>query len=1050
MSGRPAGRVTRPRERGEPIRAASLPLLIQTRPSPPEPPPLLLEGLNAEQQEAVLASEGPLFVLAGAGTGKTRVICSRIARLLQPPSGLSPAQLLALTFSRRAAQEMLERVERLHGTYADEMGIFTFHGFCHRFLQDHALELKLPPRFRLLDQTEAWVFFRELLPELRLRRHGSLADPAGCIEGLLRFISRAKDELVSPREYLAHVRALQDPEERGRGVEVARAYRIYQQRMAQAGHLDFGDLIVRTLQALRDRPALLRELRRRYQAILVDEFQDTNVAQIELLSQMAGSGEGLCVVGDDDQAIYRFRGASFASFILMKQHFPKVRTVRLTRNYRSSPVILSAAGRLIRHNEPDRYDPGKRVWTEEPGGAPVEVVRANADRQEAEEAARVIRRIWEGQPAAARRWDRIAVLYRAHAHRDRLVELLRSEGIPFAVRGGSFLFDQPEIRDLIALLQVLQDPSDGLALYRLLAHPLWGIPGGDLVALCREARDSERPLVEVLRSASDPALQEETRSSVSQLIGELDRLRREGAGRGVEDLVMRAVEETFLRAAFRLPPVIAGGGPPVGAGGGPPGRAGDPVVSLGRFLRLTYRYARNHPDRRDLASFLRYLDSLRQAPGNDSGEEEDPAADAVRLMTVHQAKGLEFDWVVVLGLTQGRFPARNRPEAVPFPVELMKESLPRGDYHLQEERRLFYVACTRARRGLVLLTQDRSRFRPSTFVREILREAPAGEVLERALEPLTGSALEDLPGPAPERVSLAAERETLELLARIRRLRPEDEEGFARALRRLQELAGSCWRDRRAIPLSAIPARVPVGERLSFTQLETYRFCPMKYLYGYVYRLPSRPTPQMALGTDLHECLERFFAEVMRGRVPPPEELRESFLRLHQRGRYGEPHQDEGYRRMGEDLLARFYRKHEGSFRAPLFVERPFLLRLGEVALQGFVDRVDALPGGGVEVLDYKSGKPKEAADFEGRLQLLVYALAAREVFGLEPRRVTFYYLQGNSTLSFDPEPQELEQARETILGIAGQIRSGDFTPAPSVGKCRRCDFRGVCPASVA
>ena len=1008
-------------------------LPLQISQSPPGPSPLLLEGLNAEQQEAVLASGAPLFILAGAGTGKTRVICSRIAHLLSQP-GFSPENILTLTFSRRTAQELLERVERLHGTYADEMGIFTFHGFCLRFLQEHAVELGLPAHFRLLGETDAWVFFREMLPELRLAYHWNVADPTGCIKGFLGFINRARDEMVSPEEFLAHARKMEDAGEKARAEEIARAYRLYRKKMEEAGNLDFGDLINRTLRAFQERPALLKELRGRYRAILVDEFQDTNVAQIQLLRELAGSGEGLCVVGDDDQAIYRFRGASFASFVLMKQHFPGVRTLRLTRNYRSSAVILSAAGRLIRHNEPDRYDPQKNLWTEQKGGAPVEVAVCGSYRREAEEAIRVIRRLYENQPSEERRWDRVAVLYRAHAHREHLVEALRTEGIPFLVRGGSSLCDSTEVRDLIAFLQAAQDPADSVAFFRLLSHPLWGIPGDDLLALSRKARGSELSIEQSLRGPAGSEASEGARRSVAALLQDLDRVRAR-ASAGIEEAVSAVLEGTFLRAAFRLPP----------------GPTGDPAVSLGRFLRLAYQYANNHPERRDLASFLWYLDSVMKAPRKEqSEEEEEPSADGVRLMTVHQAKGLEFDWVVLLSLTKGRFPSEGRREEIPFPVELMKESLPQGDYHEQEERRLFYVACTRAKKGLVLLTQDRNYHRPSPFIREILEGAPEAEAVRRVLEPAPDPKLEDMPLLGPERLSLAAEREAMGIFAEIRGLRREDGKGFDQALEKLGGLARSAWLERRALPAFSPGMRLPPVDRLSFTQLESYRFCPMKYLYGYVYRIPTRSTPQMALGTDLHDCLQGFYQEVIEGRVPALEEMTGALLRKHRPGRYGEPYQDEEYRRIGLDLLTQFYRKHEGSFAAPLFVERPFLLQLGEVSLKGVVDRVDPVPDGGVEVIDYKSGKPKKKADRDDQLQLWIYALAAREVFGLETRRVSFYYLKDSSVLSFEPGPETLKEAKETILMTAGEIRAGKFDPTPSLDKCRRCDFRAVCPASMA
>ena len=973
--------------------------------------------------------------MAGAGTGKTRVIVHRVAQLLRADPSLTPENVLALTFSRKAAEEMRERVEALLGTHPDEMSFFTFHAFCRRFLQEHSLELGLPARLRLLDQGEAWVFFRKILPELKLKHHGSLSDPTGCIDGFLRFIGRAKDEMVSPQELAATARSLEDKQEADRAAEAARVYGLYQKRMKAAGTLDFGDLVSETIRALKERPGLLKKVRAQYRAVLVDEFQDTNVAQIELLRLLSGPEGNLCVVGDDDQAIYRFRGASFASFLLMKQAFPSVKVIRLTRNYRSTPTILAAAERLIRHNEPDRYDPQKRLRTENPDGPPVEVWVCPDEQQEAQAVARKLRRIYESQPEAERRWDRMAVLYRAHAHRESLMEVLPLHGIPFTVRGGASLFQQPAVKDLTALLQVLWDPSDSVAFFRLLSHPVWAVPAEDLMAVSRLAREREVPILRLLESQEEAALPAGVKTAAARLRSELKELRERAVRSPVEELVPEAVERSFLRVMFRLPAA--------------PGA--DSPLALARFLRVAYRYAQNTPDQRDLGSFLWYLDSLVRASADGFTEEaEEEPADAVRLMTVHQAKGLEFDWVLLLEMVQGRFPGRERSEPIPFPVELMKEPLPKGDYHLQEERRLCYVACTRAKKGLILATQDRSRKRPSLFLQEMQITPQVPDLSEGAAAgAAAGPPMVQWPaGISP--ASLAEERELLDRMDQVRALDPKDKAAFADALGKIQALMAKA-RGSRAREAAERRAAVPdVGKKFSYSQLETYRYCPLKYLYAYVYRIPVRPVPHLGFGIDLHRCLEQFYAGVMEGRVAALEELLASFRRLHAPGRYGEAAQDREYRQLGERILTEFYKKQEGSFTAPLFVEKSFSLEIGDVLLKGVVDRADRLEGGGVEIVDYKSGKAKEKASPEDQLQLRLYALAAKEVFGLEPRRVSFYYLRENRSLSFEQKPSDFGETRERILELVGQVRKADFTPSPSKMKCRGCDFRPLCPASLA
>ncbi|MBI4227483.1 MAG: ATP-dependent helicase, partial [Candidatus Omnitrophica bacterium] len=797
------------------------------------------------------------------------------------------------------------------------------------------------------------------------------------------------------------------------------------------------DLVVESVRLFLEQPARLAVFNARLPFILVDEFQDTNVAQITLVATLAGRTRNLCVVGDDDQAIYRFRGASYASFLLFQERFPDAATVRLTQNYRSSPRILRTAGRVIRGNGDDRYDPDKSLWTARPPGPPVELLVCADYGHEAQVIADKIRTLLGSSPVPS-----IAVLYRAHAHRERLVERLAQEQIPHTVVGGQSLLESEAVQDVVACLRLVHDPSDSVHAFRVLGLPIIGLALPDLVQVARAAKQQQRSIEQALRIPKAVTLRPDARQRARRFRALLQTWQRAAARGGVEGVTRRVLEEIGYR-----PRLYAAAG----------AEAQAEVMALSRWYRFVQQAIEIDPARRDLGAFLRYLDFYQEA----GGEFKDDAADLsgtgkVQLMTIHQAKGLEFDWVFLPSLVQGRFPSRSRPEAIPFPVALMKERLPAGDFHLQEERRLCYVAMTRARDGLVLTTVERPYHRPSVFVREAAGddlarvELPPPTVLEQVQPPLARPAL----------ALLEQEQAIIGIMQSLKRLAPDDARGLEGHLAQLTETARALVAAAHPLPVPGTILPLPVPGtglypvpdmkdlKLSFSQLETYRFCPSKYQYAYVYQIPTRPTAQMQLGTNVHACLEALGRQLMAGQTPSLEEVLAIYEAAWTSDGYADPAIEARDKAYGRQMIADYYERNRATWQPPLFVEKSFLLQVGDAWLRGFIDRIDSRPDGRVEIVDYKTGKPKTKAEVGDRLQLTIYAMACRDVLGVTPETLSFYYLQTNEKLSFPYDEAALDEAAQTITAIAQKIRAGEFTPTPDYGKCRICDFRTICPAA--
>jgi superfamily I DNA/RNA helicase len=632
----------------------------------------LLESLNPEQRRAVTTVRGPLLVLAGAGTGKTRVVTSRIAHLLR--TGVPPEAIVAVTFTNKAAGEMRDRLTALVGRRTDlsALVVSTFHSLCVRILREGGEAVGVPPDFTIADQGEQAGVVR------KAARHVRAAvglKPEEC----LRRISRLKCAGVTPAA--AALRATEEAEQ-----TLASVYRRYEEALRGMHAVDFDDLLLRATALLEGDAPAAQAWRERVGHLLVDEFQDTNAVQYRLAQALAAPQDNLCVVGDDDQSIYGWRGAVAAHILDFHKRYPAATVVRLEENYRSTTTILDAANGLIRNNESRRE---KALWSRLGEGRRIRVLAAEDQNDEAERIAAEIRRLVKGEGTKA---ADIAVILRTNAQTRPFEEELRAEGIPCVVVGGRAFFDRKEVRDVLSYLGAVANPRNDAALLRIVNTPARGLGDRSVEALAARARATGRPLQAFLSGAGEvPGLTAKARAAAEDLGRRLRAWRKAAHAGETTGLVGRIIEETRyaeeiahlydnpLEQASRL----------------------NQALEVDESLR---RYLARDP-RGGLAGFVREAALL----GKDE-ESRSAAADAVRLITVHSAKGLEFPVVYVAGLEEGLLPHRNAEE----------------EGTIEEERRLLYVALTRARRRLTLsycrerVTRGKGAARsPSRFLAEI-------------------------------------------------------------------------------------------------------------------------------------------------------------------------------------------------------------------------------------------------------------------------------------------------------------------------------------------
>jgi DNA helicase-2/ATP-dependent DNA helicase PcrA len=900
--------------------------------------------LGAEQRAAAAIGGGPIRVVAGAGTGKTAVIADRFRRLVS--GGASPTSILVMTFTERAAAEMRHRIEDQIGVAAPAVG--TFHSIALGWLRADGRSVGVPPGFRILTGADRWILTRELMWQLGDNALTGDERPDDLVTPLLQMLERMKQELV-PIGRLAAWAAATDDKERGELMRACvRLFRAYERECRRQRFLDFEDLLVLAVRMLEEHPPLLERYTDRYRNVLVDEYQDLNLAQERLVELVASRSEPF-VVGDDDQSIYRFRGASRASLERFLASFPDTTTLTMGRNRRSSRRIVAAAAALIENNT-DRLSkqlvsamPGPHVelWSLPDGTTEATAIAVHA----------------AGLVERGTSLREIAVLCRTNAIARPIAAALAALGLPHVVIGGRGFHDRAEIRDVIALLRVLNDPGDVVAIARAITRPPLSLDPSTALATLRDR--GERPTLTALKAWA-PA---------EAFAGLLQELATAATRLDVRDLFFELMNRT------RYLDVV---GDTLEAG-----EAARVTANVSRFAEMIADFSENVADR-SLSAYMRHLELVLL-----SGEDEEPAPvetadDAILVMTIHQAKGLEFEVVFVPGLVEGRLPQSGRSPHFELPATVL-EPLVRGrEDVVAEERRLLYVAMTRARRHLFLTRASHydggRRWRDSRFLDE-LRGAGARTFRERSFEPAA---------------------------------QPSGRQ---------------------------MPARRPGEVVLSYSAIAAYRDCPRQYWYRQEQRLPAVQSAEAVHGVIQHEVLRQAGEVRKAGRKVTARALRSIHDEVWRESTFPDPRRASTFKRIGAAQLEA-YRSRGGFDSAPELLEQPFSAAVDGWTLRGVIDRVDRTEAGW-RIIDYKSGRPLTRRRRD--LQVALYALGASTALQLEPIELEVVYLATGQSVKVERVKDLVTEASNQAAEVADGVRDGSFEARPERRRCRLCPYRLAC-----
>ena len=973
----------------------------------------IFSHLNMQQKKAVTHKTGPLLIVAGAGTGKTTVITQRIVWLIEN-SLARPDEILALTFTDKAAGEMEERVDRILPIGYLDLWIMTFHAFAERVLKLNAIDIGLPYEFKILNTTQQWMLIRQNMGKFDLDYYQPIGNPTKFIHALLNHFSRCKDENISPSDYIHYTGDLKagldsmessggnaknsnkDILEIKRLEEIAKAFHTYQQLLLDNDSLDFGDLINYALKLFRERLNILKHYQNKFKYILVDEFQDTNYAQYQLIKLLAGTMANITVVLDDDQSIYMWRGASYNNALQFKKDYPECEQISLIENYRTAQNILDLTYGFIQLNNPERLE------AQDKSGKLSKNLKSNLKekgeihhlhlKSETDEIEAVINKIIDIKNNDSQSvWNDFAVLIRTNAMADGFMAGFEIASVPYMYLSARGLYSKPIIMDIIAFLKAIDDYHESRAVFRILNWPIFNLDNNTISGLNYLARKKACSLYSALKkSPFELKFDAASYAQISKILKLIDAgtslAKEKNASQVLLNFMINSGWEKYLTKNDNK-------------------QSRDSLKYINSFYKIIQEFEKNFTDK-SVKNFLQQIEMEMEAGDTGALEiDSDDGPEAVKIMTIHSAKGLEFRHVFIVNLVDKRFPTTERHEPISIPDALIKEIVPTGDVHLQEERRLFYVAMTRAKQTLFLTSSldygGARKKKMSRFLSEIGFDKTQPQ------------------GNTKQAYAIKANQ-----VADVKKSQEEKDK---------------------------MPAY------FSFTQLKAYESCPLQYKYAHVFKVPTIGNARFSFGKTMHSTLQKFmqclvdskharqndlFSNRAKNELPSLKQLQTMYAKSWIDDWYESEKQKNEYFKKGKQILKTFYARAVSHLPVIKFLEKGFNFKINGHSIKGTIDRIDELSDGTLEIIDYKTGSVKENQEKD---QLLIYQIAGKEIFDEKISKLTFYYLNDNQQVSFLGTEKELAKQIRKISEIIDGIESRNFEPKQSKFVCEYCDFKYIC-----